>query len=132
MTCAGILKNRQGKNISSTSSVGQHRGEHVPALTGGGSRRGKGGSPSLITSLPRPGIPKSSPAPLTRSRSQHFNAPAPQYATSFTDSPTTPLSRSQPFNGPPPQYSPFPPAKTPSQHSGGHTPQRNSSYIPLP
>jgi len=126
MRCAGVLSRQ---NDISTSSDGQHHGGHVPAPTGGASRRGRGGSPPLITSTQRLSKSQKSPTHISRSRSQHFNAPVPEYATSFTTSPTTPHSPSQSFNA---QYSSLPLGKKSSQYSGGNTTQRNSSYIPLP
>ena len=132
LTCAGILSNRQHR--PSTSSGGQNHGGYTAAPTWNGSRRGsRRDAAAPITSIPSTSknisrtvtaqSSQNSPAPLTRSRSQHFNTPRPA-------APPIARSRSRHFNTPPPQYSPLPLGRTASQ-SGGYTPQRNSNqYTP--
>jgi hypothetical protein len=133
LTCAGILANRQ--NRPSTSSGGQNHGGYAVASTWSGSRRGSRrdaaapitSNPSTSRNIPRaqtvtPQSSQYSPAPLTRSRSQHFNTAAPPITR----------SHSRHLNTPPPQYSPLPLGRTLSR-SGGYTPQRNpNQYTPLP
>ena len=116
LTCAGILADRP-----STSSGGQNYGGYATASTWSGSRRGTSNpSTSRNTSAQSS---QNSPAPLARSRPQHFNT---QRAVPLA------LSHSRHFKTPPAQYSPFPPGRTISQ-SGGYTPQRNANHhTPLP